>query len=168
MRKRCAKQGLLGLTLCFLLLGPGAENLSAHTQLAESSPEKQERVSNLTEIELTFSSELLDDGNARILLTTLHDGKEVPIGGTVFVSEYTIRADVPTQPAPGQYVVRYRVTAIDGDVNDSGYAFEVLGPKGDNTIWIILGAGVFAIALLMVFLWTRKTRNNDKSENPPT
>ena len=105
MRKRCAKQGLLGLTLCFLLLGPGAENLSAHTQLAESSPEKQERVSNLTEIELTFSSELLDDGNARILLTTLHDGKEVPIGGTVFVSEYTIRADVQTQPAPGQYVV---------------------------------------------------------------
>jgi len=153
------KQGLLGLSLCFLLLGPGAENLSAHTQLAESSPEKQERVSNLTEIELTFSSELLDDGNARILLTTLHDGKEVPIGDTVFVSEYTIRADVPTQPAPGQYVVRYRVTAIDGDVNDSGYAFEVLASKGNDATWIVLGVGIAVIAAAVAAL-----RKNPKKE----
>ena len=153
------KQGLLGLSLCFLLLGPGAENLSAHTQLAESSPEKQERVSNLTEIELTFSSELLDDGNARILLTTLHDGKEVPIGDTVFVSEYTIRADVPTQPAPGQYVVRYRVTAIDGDVNDSGYAFEVLASKGNDATWIVLGVGIAVIAAAVAVL-----RKNPKKE----
>jgi len=159
MRKRCVKQGLLGLSLCFLLLGPGAENLSAHTQLAESSPEKQERVSNLTEIELTFSSELLDDGNARILLTTLHDGKEVPIGDTVFVSEYTIRADVPTQPAPGQYVVRYRVTAIDGDVNDSGYAFEVLASKGNDATWIVLGVGIAVIAAAVAAL-----RKNPKKE----
>ena len=133
----------------------GAERLSAHTELTESSPERSGRVSNLTEIELTFSSELLDDGNARILLTTIRDGKEVPIGDTLFVSEYTIRADVPTQPAPEQYVVRYRVTALDGDVNDGGYSFELLAPKGSDATWMLLGVGLVFIALVMFLLWKK-------------
>ncbi|MDG2300396.1 MAG: copper resistance protein CopC [Acidimicrobiales bacterium] len=159
MRKRSTKQGLLGLALCFLLLGLGAEKIYAHTQLAESSPDRKERVSNLTEIVLTFSSEVLDDGKAKISLTTLHDGKEVPIGDTMFVSEYTIRADVYTQPAPGQYVVRYRVTALDGDLNDSGYAFEVLASKGNDATWIVLGVGIAVIAAVVAVL-----RKNPKKE----
>jgi len=160
MPKDKMKRGLVALSLCFLLFGVGAQKLYAHTSLMSSSPEREERVSDLQEIELTFSSGLIDDGNAKITLSTIREGKEIPIGETTFVSEFIIRADVSMDLEPGQYVVRYHVTALDGDLNDGGYAFELLPSKGNDVIWILLGAGLVAIASVMFLL--RKKPERDK------
>ena len=106
-------------------------------------------MSGLQEIELTFASGLINDGKAKITLTTIRDGKEIPIGETIFVSDFILRADVPTDLKPGQYIVRYRVTSLDGDLNDGGYMFELVASKGNDAIWIVLGIGIFTIAAVL-------------------
>ncbi len=161
MAKRIKSQAVVTLVLSFVLLGAGSQLLHAHTSLMESSPERQERVSGLSEIELTFSSGLVDDGNAKISLSTIREGEEVPIGETTFVSDFIISAEVPKEPVPGQYVVRYHVTSLDGDLNDGGYAFELLASKGNDVTWILIAGGVVAIAAVM-FLLRKKPKKDEK------
>ena len=159
MEKYTKRKILSALALSFMLLFLGAERLSAHTSLLDSSPERGKSVSGLQEIELTFAGGLINDGKAKITLTTIRDGKEIPIGETIFVSDFILRADVPTDLKPGQYVVRYRVTSLDGDLNDGGYSFELLASKGNDAIWIVLAVGIFTIAAVLAVL-----KKNPKKE----
>tara|TARA_B100000686_G_C16636163_1_gene887403 strand:- start:429 stop:914 length:486 start_codon:yes stop_codon:yes gene_type:complete len=152
MTKRIKKQLAAMLLVGISLLGVGVQNLYAHTSLMSSSPERGEGVSSLKEIELTFASGLINDGKAKIFLSTIREGTEIPIGETSFISDFVIRADVPSEPEPGQYVIRYRVTSLDGDLNDGGYAFELLAPKGPDVMWILLGAGLVAVASIMFLI----------------
>ena len=54
------------------------------------------------------------------------------------------------------------VTSLDGDLNDGGYAFELLEPKGNNVTWLLLGIGV--VALMGVAYLLRPKTSNDKEE----
>ena len=49
-------------------------------------------------------------------------------------------------------MIRYRVTSLDGDLNDGGYAFELLAPKGPDVMWILLGVGLVAVASIMFLI----------------
>jgi methionine-rich copper-binding protein CopC len=160
MEKHVKKKILFLCFSCLLILGIGVQQLHAHTSLMGSSPEAGKSTSQLSEIELTFSSELFNDGNAKINLATIRDGVDISIGETIFVSEYVIRAEIPTLPEPGQYVIRYHVTSYDGDLNDGGYAFELLAPKGTSNTWILLGIGVGFLALVAFLLRPKAERNN--------
>ena len=140
----------------------GSTPLHAHTTLLDSTPERASKVTDLDEIKLIFASELINDGKAKIYLATIREGKDIPISETVFVSDFVIKAEVPELPEPGQYVVRYMVTSLDGDLNDGGYAFERLEPKGNNVRWRLLGIGV--VALMGVAYLLRPKTSNDKEE----
>jgi methionine-rich copper-binding protein CopC len=160
MEKHAKKQILFLCLTCSLLLGWGVQHLHAHTALIESSPEAGKSTPELLEIELTFATQLVDDGNAKIRLATIREGIDMPIGETTFISDYIIRANIPTVPDPGQYVVRYHVTSLDGDLNDGGYAFELLAPKGTSVTWVLLGIGVGLLALVMFLLRPKAERDN--------
>ena len=140
----------------------GSTPLHAHTTLLDSTPERASKVTDLDEIKLIFASELINDGKAKIYLATIREGKDIPISETGFVSDFVIKAEVPELPEPGQYVVRYMVTSLDGDLNDGGYAFELLEPKGNNVTWLLLGIGV--VALMGVAYLLRPKTSNDKEE----
>ena len=126
----------------------------AHSTLIDSTPQPAEMITSLPEIKLTFSSPLIKDERAKISLATVSEGKDIPIGETIFESDTVIYAKVSDPPKPGQYVIRYVVTAADGDLNDGGYAFDFFEKQNSNRTWSYLGAG-FGILLVIVFLLSR-------------
>ena len=135
----------------------------AHSTLIDSTPQPAEMVTSLPEIKLTFSSPLIKDERAKISLATVREGKDIPIGETIFESDTVIYAKVPDPPKPGQYVIRYVVTAADGDLNDGGYAFEFFEKQDSSRTWSYLGAG-FGILLVMFLLLSRGKTKQPRQE----
>jgi len=154
------------LILTILLVSlAGYAPLHAHTTLLDETPERASKVSDIDEIELTFASELVNDGKAKIYLATIREGEDIPLGETVFISDFVIKAEVPELPEPGEYVIRYMVTSFDGDLNDGGYAFELLEPKGNSATWLLLGIGVVALMGMSYLLRSKKTKNKKETDN---
>ncbi len=143
----------------------GSTPLHAHTTLLDSTPEPASKVTDLDEIKLIFASELIKDGKAKIYLATIREGKDIPISETVFVSDFVIKAEVPELPEPGQYVIRYMVTSLDGDLNDGGYAFELLESKGNNVTWLLLGIGVGALMGVAYLLRPKTTDDKEETDD---
>ena len=129
---------------------------TAHSTLIAAIPEPSASVSELTVIELEFGSPLIDDGKATLALATIREGRDLPIGEVEFVSEFVIRALVDDPPPPGDYVVRYQVTSEDGDLNDGGYTFTLLGSRGSGVTWILLGIGIVALGAVGFLLRPRR------------
>ena len=143
----------------------GSATLHAHTTLLDSTPERASKVTDIDEIKLTFASALVNDGKAKIYLATIREGKDIPISETVFVSDFVIKAQVPELPEPGQYVIRYMVTSLDGDLNDGGYAFELLEPKGNDGTWLLLGIGVVVLMGVAYLLRSKTTNYEEEIDN---
>lgn len=147
---------LASLLLSALFAALLASGAGAHSTLLTALPEPASSVSELDVIELEFESALVDDGQARIALATIREGRDLPLGDTEFVSDYIIRAEVNELPPAGDYVIRYQVTSADGDLNDGGYSFTVLPEKGGAATWLLLGGGLAAVGVLAVLLRPRR------------
>ena len=153
MQKRLITKLLLLLALIFSALLSISSQAAAHTTVdnENSTPQPASTLSDLNEIRLVFKAPLTDDGKAKISLSTVREGQDIPIGETVFESPTVITASIPQTPKPGQYVIRYVVTAEDGDMNDGGYAFELFERQDSSKPWLLLGGGL-GIILVAVFL----------------
>ena len=153
MQKRHITKLLLLLALIFSALLSISSQAAAHTTVdnENSTPKPASTLSDLNEIRLVFKAPLTDDGKAKISLSTVREGHDIPIGETVFESPTVITASIPQTPKPGQYVIRYVVTAEDGDMNDGGYAFELFERQDSSKPWLLLGGGL-GIILVAVFL----------------
>ena len=138
----------------------------AHTTVdkEKSNPHPAEVLTELDEIRLVFKSPLIDDGKAKISLATVREGKDIPIGETAFESPTVITASILQTPKPGQYVIRYVVTAEDGDMNDGGYAFELYEKQDSSKTWSYLAASL-GILLVVVLLLRAKPKAQRKEES---
>ncbi|MFI6497325.1 copper resistance protein CopC [Nonomuraea typhae] len=94
---------------CGLLLFLSAPAALAHDGLKTSSPSKNAKVKALEEIELEFTARV------RMPFVVLHDakGKAVELGKPVADGKI-VTAEVPAAPAPGKYVIGWRVVSSDG------------------------------------------------------
>ncbi|WP_157244488.1 copper resistance CopC family protein [Nonomuraea typhae] len=94
---------------CGLLLFLSAPAALAHDGLKASSPSKNAKVKALEEIELEFTARI------RMPFVVLHDakGKAVELAKPVADGKI-VTAKVPTPPAPGKYVIGWRVVSSDG------------------------------------------------------
>ena len=153
MHKRRLRKLALGLVSVAFALLSSSTQAAAHTTVDKenSTPQPAAVLTDLNEIRLVFKSPLIDDGKAKISLATVREGQDIPIGETVFESPTVITASILQTPKPGQYVIRYVVTAEDGDMNDGGYAFELYEKQDSSKPWLFLGAGL-GILLVFVFL----------------
>jgi len=153
MHKKSFRKLVLALSLITAALFSISSQAAAHTTVDKenSTPQPAAVLSGLDEIRLVFKSPLIDDGNAKISLATVREGQDIPIGETVFESPTVITASILQTPKPGQYVIRYVVTAEDGDMNDGGYAFELYEKQDSSMPWLLL-AGALGILLVFVFL----------------
>ncbi|MBT95266.1 MAG: hypothetical protein CL431_04780 [Acidimicrobiaceae bacterium] len=166
MRKINLRKPFLVLTLIAAVLLSISSQAAAHTTVDKenSTPQPAEIVTDLKEIRLVFKSPLIDDGKAKISLATVREGQDIPIGETTFESPTVISADILQTPKPGQYVIRYAVTAEDGDLNDGGYAFELYEKAVSSMPWLFIGAAL-GILLISVFLLRAYSRAPQKDES---
>ena len=125
MQNRCIKKFSLFLALIASFLLNISSQATAHTTVdkEKSNPHPAEVLTELDEIRLVIKSPLIYDGKAKISLATVREGKDIPIGETASESPTVITASILQTPKPGQYVIRFVVTAEDGDMIDGGYAF---------------------------------------------
>ena len=98
---------------------------------------------------------------AKISLATVREGQDIPIGETVFESPTVITASILQTPKPGQYVIRYVVTAEDGDMNDGGYAFELYEKQDSSKPWLFLAA---ALGILLVFVFLLRSYSQSATQ----
>ena len=152
---------LLGL-IASVLLGISSQ-AAAHTTVDKenSTPQPAAVLTDLNEIRLVFKSPLIDDGKAKISLATVREGQDIPIGETVFESPTVITASILQTPKPGQYVIRYVVTAEDGDMNDGGYAFELYEKQDSSKPWLFLAA---ALGILLVFVFLLRSYSQSATQ----
>ncbi len=103
---------------------------AAHTALVSSSPAEGETVTELTEVDLEFTEQLLDIGNEVSL---------VGPAGTAIALEIvevtsTLRATVPADALmAGAHELRYRVVSADGHPIDGVVAFTYAPPAPSPT-----------------------------------
>ena len=161
-KRRLRKLALVLLFVAFALLSSSTKAL-AHTTVDKenSTPQPAAVVTALDEIRLVFKSPLINDGKAKISLATVREGQDIPIGETVFESPTVITASILKTPKPGQYVIRYIVTAQDGDMNDGGYAFELYEKQDSSKTWSYLAASL-GILLVVVLLLRAKPKAQRK------
>ncbi|WP_436762352.1 copper resistance protein CopC [Streptosporangium sp. V21-05] len=111
-------------TLCcamFVLLGAPAA--LAHDRLKSSSPAKNAKVSAVERITLRFSSRM------RFPVVALRTADDTVIGvGKARASGDTVTSDVPEPPAPGRYVIAWRVVSSDGHPIEGEIPFTVTAP----------------------------------------
>ncbi|MFB4263605.1 copper resistance protein CopC [Nonomuraea sp. GTA35] len=107
---------------CALLLTLPASPAFAHDTLKRSSPAKNAEVSSAEEIELEYSA------SVKFPFVVLHDatGKEVALGKPRLDGPL-VSADVPEPPAPGSYVIAWRVVSSDGHPIEGEIPFSVKG-----------------------------------------
>ena len=166
MHKRRLRKLALGLvSVAFALLSSSTQAV-AHTTVDKenSTPQPAAVITALDEIRLVFKSPLINDGKAKISLATVREGQDIPIGETVFESPTVITASILQTPKPGQYVIRYVVTAQDGDMNDGGYAFELYQKQDSSKTWSYLAASL-GILLVVVLLLRAKPKAQRKEES---
>tara|TARA_Y100000768_G_C23561292_1_gene488296 strand:- start:28 stop:534 length:507 start_codon:yes stop_codon:yes gene_type:complete len=166
MYKRRIKKLALVLALIASALLSASSQAAAHTTVDKenSTPQPAAVLTDLDEIRLVFKSPLINDGKAKISLATVREGQDMPIGETVFESSTVITASILQTPKPGQYVIRYVVTAADGDLNDGGYAFELYEKQGSSKAWSYLAASL-GILLVVVLLLRSKPKAQRKEES---
>ncbi len=166
MRARLAAAVAPAITA--LLVGSTA---GAHSTLVSSCPGETDVVNQLDRIELTFGSDIVDDGQALVALAGDEGRTDIEIGPATFVDERTLAATVPPALEPGRYIIRYMVTSIDGDLSDGGFEFtfdpdaaqdapgcgEVDGDGGGATGWVLLGVGVVAVTGIGLLLRPRRS-----------
>ena len=164
-KSRIRKLPLFLALVASALLGISPQ-AAAHTTVDKenSTPQPAAVLTELDEIRLVFKSPLIDDGKAKISLATVREGQDIPIGETVFESSTVITASILQTPKPGQYVIRYVVTAQDGDMNDGGYAFELYEKQDSSKTWSYLAASL-GILLVVVLLLRAKPKAQRKEES---
>ncbi len=101
----------------------------AHALMLESDPAQG---ATLTEppahVFLRFNSKL-EKRLSHVTLST-EKGKPVALPISVNGQDKPDRIELPVAPlAPGAYVVRYKVLAVDGHITEGVLRFSVLGPK---------------------------------------
>ncbi len=101
----------------------------AHALVLESDPAQG---ATLTEppahVFLRFNSKL-EKRLSHVTLST-EKGKPVALPISVNGQDKPDRIELPVAPlAPGAYVVRYKVLAVDGHITEGVLRFSVLGPK---------------------------------------
>ena len=163
MQNRCIKKFSLFLALIASFLLNISSHATAHTTVDKenSTPQPAAVLTELDEIRLVFKSPLIDDGKAKISLATVREGKDIPIGETAFESPTVITASILQTPKPGQYVIRYVVTAEDGDMNDGGYAFELYEKQDSSKPWLFLAA---ALGILLVFVFLLRSYSQSATQ----
>lgn len=161
-KRRIRKIPLLLVLIASALLSISSQ-AAAHTTVDKenSTPQPAAVLTDLNKIRLVFKSPLIDDGKAKISLATVREGQDIPIGETVFESPTVITASIIQIPKPGQYVIRYVVTAEDGDMNDGGYAFELYEKQDSSQPWLFLGAG---LGILLVFVFLLRSYSQSATE----
>lgn len=166
MQKSRIRKLPLFLALIASALLSTSPQAAAHTTVDKenSTPQPAAVLTELDEIRLVFKSPLIDDGKAKISLATVREGQDIPIGETVFESSTVITASIFQTPKPGQYVIRYVVTAQDGDMNDGGYAFELYEKQDSSKTWSYLAASL-GILLVVVLLLRAKPKAQRKEES---
>ena len=166
MHKRRLRKLALGLVSVAFALLISSTLAVAHTTVDKenSTPQPAVVITALDEIRLVFKSPLINDGKAKISLATVREGQDIPIGETVFESPTVITASILQTPKPGQYVIRYVVTAQDGDMNDGGYAFELYEKQDSSKTWSYLAASL-GILLVVVLLLRAKPKAQRKEES---
>ena len=166
MHKRRLRKLALGLVSVAFALLISSTLAVAHTTVDKenSTPQPAAVITALDEIRLVFKSPLINDGKAKISLATVREGQDIPIGETVFESPTVITASILQTPKPGQYVIRYVVTAQDGDMNDGGYAFELYEKQDSSKTWSYLAASL-GILLVVVLLLRAKPKAQRKEES---
>ena len=166
MHKRRLRKLTLGLVSVAFALLSSSTLAVAHTTVDKenSTPQPAAVITALDEIRLVFKSPLINDGKAKISLATVRQGQDIPIGETVFESPTVITASILQTPKPGQYVIRYVVTAQDGDMNDGGYAFELYEKQDSSKTWSYLAASL-GILLVVVLLLRAKPKAQRKEES---
>ncbi|MDN4482428.1 copper resistance CopC family protein [Demequina lignilytica] len=104
------------LVAALALAAPAA----AHTALVSSSPADGDTVTELTEVSLEFTEQLLDIGNELVMVAPDGTPTELEIGE---VTE-TVTAEVPEGAiAPGENTLRFRVVSADGHPIEGSIAF---------------------------------------------
>lgn len=99
--------------------GPAALPASAHTELLQGSPGPSQRVGGTVDfVDLVFLAPV----SGAVVDLTGPDGEPVP-GDTEVTAGQIIRFRMAALEAPGTYRVTYRVSAEDGDRNESSYPF---------------------------------------------
>ena len=166
MQKRHIRKLPLLLVLVASSLLSTSPQAAAHTTVDKenSTPQPAAVLTDLNEIRLVFKSPLIDDGKAKISLATVREGQDIPIGETVFESSTVITASIFQTQKPEQYVIRYVVTAQDGDMNDGGYAFELYEKQDSSKTWSYLAASL-GILLVVVLLLRAKPKAQRKEES---
>mgnify|MGYP001163964796 CR=1 FL=1 len=166
MHKRRLRKLALGLVSVAFALLSSSTLAVAHTTVDKenSTPQPAAVITALDEIRLVFKSPLINDGKAKISLATVREGQDIPIGETVFESPTVITASILQTPKPGQYVIRYVVTAQDGDMNDGGYAFELYEKQDSSKTWSYLAASL-GILLVVILLLRAKPKAQRKEES---
>lgn len=96
-----------------------------HNQLTKSQPAKAATVSSPTEIRLWFK-EKSEPALSSIALLRATDSSKVSLGKVAKTDDpLSIRADVPTALAPGNYVVQWKTSGNDGHVIRGSFPFTV-------------------------------------------
>ena len=127
MRARRLSVALITI-LSAILAGPTA---AAHGNLLMSSPMEGALVEAPDEIQLEFSTFVIAAESTIEVAAT--NGTRIPVG-TIERGESAavLVASLPEPPGAGRYVVRYDVTASDGDTIAGGYDFEVVDVGGSD------------------------------------
>ncbi|MFI7419867.1 copper resistance protein CopC [Nonomuraea sp. NPDC049684] len=120
----------LAVLVCAALLAllPSTAAL-AHDTLKSSSPAKNAQVSAIERIELEFNA------HVQFPFVVLHDaaGKAVEVGKPR-VDGPKVAADVPRQPAPGSYVIAWRVVSSDGHPIEGEIPFVMKGSSSQPAV----------------------------------
>lgn len=96
------------VALFALALAPAA---SAHTSLISATPEDGSVLTDLADLRLEFSEELLDVGNSAKITDAEGTSTDLVIDLSV---PRVLSAPLPADLAPGEYVIEWRVVANDG------------------------------------------------------
>lgn len=97
----------------------------AHTALVSSTPAEGETVTELAEVSLTFTEQLLEIGNELVVVAP--DGTETAL--EIGAVTETVTAPVPAAAiAPGRNALRYRVVSADGHPIEGTLTFTYAPP----------------------------------------
>lgn len=112
---------ITGISLALAVVLVGATSAQAHTELTKSNPADGSSVNApLERIELVFSEPPLIDGS-KISLTDA-TGSDITVSDTQLDGS-TLFIDWPTQLAPGEVTINWRVASDDGHVEDGSLSF---------------------------------------------
>lgn len=159
------------LALLFLLVAVAIQIQPAwaHGGPVGACPAPFDVVSQLENIEITFS-EPIDETGARTISLFADEGRsEIELGPTTLDDPTTLVAAIPPSLEPGIYRIRFDAFALDGESYDGGYPFtydptaeesrNCAEQNGGTSVitWLIGGTCVLLLAWLGA--WLKKGDN---------